>query len=72
MALPQEITQNQLLASYDTFLFDADGVLWLGEGVIDGAVEALNQLVAKGKRVVLLSNNSTKTPKQFVQKVCVM
>jgi HAD superfamily hydrolase (TIGR01450 family) len=69
MPVPQEISRDKLLASYDAFLFDADGVLWLDENVIVGAVEALNELVAIGKRVFLISNNSTKTPAQFVQKV---
>lgn len=69
MAPPQEIHKQQLIDSYDTFLFDADGVLWLGEEVINGAVEALNHLVSIGKRVIIISNNSTKTPAQFVQKV---
>ncbi|KAI6175356.1 NipSnap protein K02D10.1 [Aphelenchoides bicaudatus] len=69
MPPPQEIFKEQLFANYDTFLFDADGVLWLGDRVIEGAVNALNQLVSIGKRVIIISNNATMTPAQFAQKI---
>jgi len=35
---------QQLLSSYDTWLFDCDGVLWHGDRLIDGAVEVLKFL----------------------------
>jgi ribonucleotide monophosphatase NagD (HAD superfamily) len=83
MAPPQEITKDQLLSNYDTFLFvsfflnprnlnsfkDADGVLWRGEVVVEGAVDALSHLISIGKRVIIISNNATMTPAQFAQKV---
>lgn len=69
MPPPQEIDRIKLLDNYDTFLFDADGVLWLGDRVIEGAVDALNQLVSMEKRVILISNNASMTPSQFVMKV---
>ena len=33
-----------VLAQYDTWLFDCDGVLWNGEKLVDGAVEVLEML----------------------------
>lgn len=34
----------QLLKEIDTFIFDADGVLWLGEDAIPGSPQFLNFL----------------------------
>lgn len=63
------VTGTELLANYDTFLFDADGVLWLADTVIDGAVTALHKLIQAGKTVLVITNNSTKTPKQYAEKI---
>ena len=35
----------QLLKEIDTFIFDADGVLWLGEDKIDGSPQLLDYLL---------------------------
>jgi 4-nitrophenyl phosphatase len=35
---------QELLDKYDTWMFDCDGVLWLGDSLIDGAVEVLQIL----------------------------
>ena len=42
---------------YDGFLFDLDGVVWLGEDPIPGAPEAVASLIAAGKEVAFLTNN---------------
>ena len=42
---------------YDGFLFDLDGVIWLGEEPIPGAAEAVASLIAAGKGVAFLTNN---------------
>jgi 4-nitrophenyl phosphatase len=34
----------RLLDRYDTWMFDCDGVLWQGDGLIDGSVDVLNML----------------------------
>lgn len=57
------------LVRYDTVLFDADGVLWLGERPVPGAVQALARLAALGKRVLVVTNNATKTPAEYARKV---
>ena len=42
---PQSSEQYRaLLAKYDTWMFDCDGVLWHGDRLIDGAVEVLDIL----------------------------
>lgn len=59
---------EDFLANYDTFIFDADGVLWIGSEKVYGADALLNQLVAAGKRVIILTNNTTKTPLEYALK----
>jgi len=43
---------KKLLDSYDTWLFDCDGVLWRGDHLIDGVIEVLD----------ILRRRSTSTP----------
>jgi len=60
--------RSKLLSAYDTFIFDADGVLWLGSNIVPGAPEALNSLIDMGKEVIIITNNSTKTTEDYVKK----
>uniref|UniRef100_A0A914DMQ7 4-nitrophenylphosphatase n=1 Tax=Acrobeloides nanus TaxID=290746 RepID=A0A914DMQ7_9BILA len=60
--------RSKILSSYDTFIFDADGVLWLFNKAISGAPELLNSLIEIGKQVIILSNNSTRTIDEYVEK----
>lgn len=48
--------------SYDGFLIDLDGVVWLGHEPIDGAAEALAELKTAGKPVVFVTNSPRVTP----------
>ncbi|KAF9452116.1 p-nitrophenyl phosphatase [Macrolepiota fuliginosa MF-IS2] len=57
-----------LLNDYDTWLFDCDGVLWRGDQVIDGVVQVLNILRRRGKKVVFVTNNATKSRKSYKKK----
>lgn len=56
------------MSDYDTFIFDADGVLWRGTMKIQDADILINQLIDSGKRVIILTNNSTKTITEIVLK----
>ncbi|KAL6903592.1 hypothetical protein ACP4OV_004405 [Aristida adscensionis] len=57
-----------LIDSVETFIFDCDGVIWKGDKLIDGVPETLDLLRAKGKRLVFVTNNSTKSRKQYGKK----
>jgi hypothetical protein len=48
-------------AAVDTFLLDCDGVLWRGGVGIPGVSESVEAIRAAGKRVLFVTNNSTKT-----------
>jgi glycerol 3-phosphatase-2 len=46
-----------LADGYDGFLFDLDGVVWVGGDPIPGAPEAIASLLAAGKGIAFLTNN---------------
>lgn len=50
------------------FIFDVDGVLCWGETIIPGSPEAIQRLRDGGKKVIFISNNSTKSRSTYVQK----
>uniref|UniRef100_A0A1I7XTX4 NIPSNAP domain-containing protein n=1 Tax=Heterorhabditis bacteriophora TaxID=37862 RepID=A0A1I7XTX4_HETBA len=54
---------------YDTFLFDADGVLWTGDYPVPCAIDFISNLLQLGKQVFILTNNSTKTIDQYMNKL---
>jgi len=68
MPSPSQADPTKIWQSYDTFIFDADGVLWTGPKVIDGAVELIDKLLNAGKTVLILTNNSTRSCDQHLQK----
>uniref|UniRef100_A0A5K3FLV3 HAD-IIA family hydrolase n=1 Tax=Mesocestoides corti TaxID=53468 RepID=A0A5K3FLV3_MESCO len=51
-----------------TFLFDADGTVWDAGGLIKGAAELLRYLKQSGRRVFLVTNNSTKSVEKYLEK----
>lgn len=57
------------LAAVSTFIFDLDGVLWRGDTPVEGAVAAVNELLAAGKRCLYCTNNSSRTQADFVEKL---
>ncbi|KAJ3989669.1 HAD-like domain-containing protein [Lentinula detonsa] len=58
----------QLLDKYDTWMFDCDGVLWQGDKLIDGAVEVLQLLRERNKKILFVTNNATKSRKSYKTK----
>jgi 4-nitrophenyl phosphatase len=51
------------------WLIDMDGVLYHGEKRMPGAAELIAALQAEGTPFLLVTNNSTLTPQQYVEKV---
>ncbi|CAI2351765.1 unnamed protein product [Caenorhabditis sp. 36 PRJEB53466] len=67
---PPIVSKSELLANFDTFVFDADGVLWTGDVPVPGAADWINTLLNdESKSVFITTNNSTKTLEQYMQKV---
>ncbi|XP_010554749.1 PREDICTED: phosphoglycolate phosphatase 2 [Tarenaya hassleriana] len=59
---------RSLFDSVDAFLFDCDGVIWKGDKLIDGVSHTLDTLRSMGKKLVFVTNNSTKSRKQYAEK----
>jgi HAD superfamily hydrolase (TIGR01450 family) len=58
---PQEI--------FDGYVFDLDGTLYLGDHLLPGAARLLGALRALDRRIAFASNNPTRTPAQYVDKL---
>jgi glycerol-1-phosphatase len=58
-----------IIDEYDGFLIDLDGVVWLGREPIEGSPEALATMLAAGKEVVFVTNNPTKRPEEYAERL---
>ena len=63
------MTKEQLLDSTDAFLFDLDGTVYLDETPIGDVKGTLARLRALKKRVVFVTNNSSKTEEEYRKKL---
>ncbi|KAL8681746.1 MAG: hypothetical protein Q9186_002134 [Xanthomendoza sp. 1 TL-2023] len=59
----------EFINRFDVFLFDCDGVLWSGDHLFEGTVETLDMLRSKGKQIVFVTNNSTKSRADYKNKL---
>jgi 4-nitrophenyl phosphatase len=66
--LDNKETVLQFLDSYDTFLFDCDGVLWSGTHLLPNVIETLSLLKKLNKTVLFVTNNSTKSRQDYTKK----
>ena len=60
------------LASIRAVLLDMDGVVYVGESPLPGVQDFLDYLEATGRKWLCVTNNSTKTPELFVEKLARM
>ena len=63
------MTKETLLKETDAFLFDLDGTVYLDETPIGDVKGTLARLRAMHKRIVFLTNNSSKTEVEYRQKL---
>ncbi|KAK2636839.1 hypothetical protein Ddye_031631 [Dipteronia dyeriana] len=75
MSSPKRLAQllsahntRPLFDSLEAFLFDCDGVIWKGDKLIHGVPQTLDLLRSKGKKLVFVTNNSTKSRRQYAIK----
>src|SRR4051794_6022955 len=54
---------------YDHLLLDLDGCLWVGDEVVDGAVEAVAALREAGKALLFVTNDSWHAPEELVRRL---
>jgi len=74
MAAKAEVNQlsdgdkKPLVDSVETFIFDCDGVIWKGDSLIEGVPETIAMLREMGKRLIFVTNNSTKSRAGYLKK----
>ncbi len=57
------------ILEFESYVFDLDGTIYLGEALLPGAQRLIEGLRARGKRVVFCSNNPTKRPDDYAAKL---
>ncbi|PIK54994.1 putative phosphoglycolate phosphatase [Apostichopus japonicus] len=71
MSRAKELTKQllrQFVDSFDTILFDCDGVLWQSNDVISKTPALIAKLRDMGKQPLFVTNNSTKSRRQYMEK----
>ncbi|WP_251329688.1 HAD-IIA family hydrolase [Haloplanus pelagicus] len=58
-----------LADEYEALLFDLDGVVFVGDEPVRGAVETLRRLRDAGKEIQFVTNNSQHTRREFAEKL---
>ena len=53
-------------------LFDMDGVIYVGTRPLPGVQQAIDYLTATGRSFLFVTNNASKTPEQFVERLAEM
>lgn len=66
-----EINQDKehIIEGIRCFALDMDGTVYLGEKWIDGALEFLKRVEESGREYVFITNNSSKNPSVYVEKL---
>ncbi len=52
-----------------TYLLDMDGTIYLGNRLIDGAIDFLNRIKETGKNYIFLTNNASKNKGDYIAKL---
>ncbi len=63
------MTKEELLNGIEVVLLDLDGTVYLGETPIGAAAATLEKLRERGKKLVFLTNNSSKTEEEYRKKL---
>lgn len=54
---------------YEGYIFDLDGTIYLGDDLLPGAKRLIETLRERDKKVIFLSNNPTKDPEMYSEKL---
>ena len=54
---------------FDAYVFDLDGTIYLGDGLLPGVADAIGRLRGRDVPIRFLSNNPTRDPEQYAAKL---
>ena len=60
---------SEIVEKYNYFIFDMDGVIWLGEEVFPESIKTIQMLLQSNKKVFFLTNNNRQTRLELIQKL---
>lgn len=63
------MNKKTLLQETELFVLDMDGTFYLDHEILDGSLEFLEQVKRLGKRFVFFTNNSSKSPNTYIEKL---
>ena len=63
------MNKNDSLAEVRCFLLDMDGTFYVGERLLDGALEFIEVLRQQSREYLFLTNNSSKDSQQYAEKI---
>ena len=72
MNFTDETVKRQLLQDTELFVLDMDGTFYLGGKILPGALDFIRQVEHCGKKYIFFTNNSSKSPKLYMQKLAGM
>ena len=59
----------EILKKTKLFVLDMDGTFYLGEHVLDGALDFISSVKKAGKDFIFFTNNSSKSPELYIEKL---
>lgn len=65
----EDMDKSKLLEQIQLFVLDMDGTFYLGDRILDGALEFVNRVEAVGKQFLFFTNNSSKSPDLYIEKL---
>ncbi len=60
---------KEALKQIELFVLDMDGTIYLGEKILPGAIEFVKTARKTGRKVVFFTNNASKNPNNYVEKL---
>lgn len=68
----EQVDRIALLKETELFVLDMDGTFYLDDEILDGSLRFLEQVRRLKKRFVFFTNNSSKSPRSYMEKLAAM
>ncbi|MDR1214793.1 MAG: HAD-IIA family hydrolase [Propionibacteriaceae bacterium] len=67
--MPTKEVTAQVTEDYDAYLFDMDGTIYLGSGLLPGVPELMDAIAQAGRKRAFVTNNPTRTRGEYAEKL---